>query len=70
MKIFLIYNTVYLPIEKDYNDESEQKYISSGISGRISMNQIYTESELRSKYQFNPEFKECKDLLELFEKFR
>ena len=67
--LFLIHNRVYLPINKDYEDKSEQKYIGSDINGNVYINMIYTKSELESMYKNNEAFKECANLHDLIKKY-
>lgn len=48
-KLFLVNNTIYLPIKKELTDTSQQKYVKGSICGTIS-NQSYTEEEIKKKH--------------------
>ena len=51
MKTFLIGNCIYLPIDKDYNDKSSQKFIAGDMNGNIFLNEILTLDEIKEKHK-------------------
>ena len=51
MKAFLIGNCIYLPIDKDWDDKSEQKYVSGDMNGNIYLHKILTEKEIKETHK-------------------
>lgn len=51
MTTLLIGNCIYLPIDKTWNDKSEQKYVSGDMNGNIYLSQIYTKKEIEEKHK-------------------
>lgn len=47
MKTFLIGNTVYLPINKEWESKTSQKYVKADMNSNVYMSKIYTEEEIR-----------------------
>jgi len=60
--LFLIHNAVFYPFSTANNTT---KYVKGSISGDLSLNDIYTELEIRDNYEDNPNFHEAKDLKNL-----
>jgi hypothetical protein len=60
--LFLIHNAVFYPFETHNNTT---KYIKGSISGDLFLNDIYTEQEIRNKYEGNINFHEAKNLKDL-----
>lgn len=68
-KIFLIANTVYLPIDNSVKGVSD-KWISASISGYIMSPIQYTEEEIRTRHaESGFILHECKDLNEVSVKY-
>lgn len=62
MKLFLIGNTIYLPIDSWHKDVAP-KYMICSISGALQSQTIYTEEEIKLKHATSKlDLKECEDL--------
>ncbi len=51
MTTFLIGNCIYLPIDKDWDDKSEQKYVAGDMNGNIYLSKILTKKEIEDKHK-------------------
>lgn len=67
-KILLIANIVYIPIDKELDDTTSQKYLKGSISGFVFMSGIYTEDEIREKHKTSGiKLQEVDDFLKIHE---
>jgi len=70
MTTLLIGNCIYLPIDKNWDDKCQQKYVAGDMNGNIYLGQIYTRDEIDEKHK-NPSYsiKECKGIKGIVEKY-
>lgn len=70
MKTLLIGNLIYLPINKDYGDKSEQKYVTGDMNGNIYMSEILTRDEIYEKHKASElPLSECKGIKGIVENY-
>jgi hypothetical protein len=70
MTTLLIGNCIYLPIDKDWNDKSEQKYVAGDMNGNIYLSQIYTKKEIEEKHKdSSTALTECKGIKGIVESY-
>lgn len=51
MTTLLIGNCIYLPIDKNWDDKSKQKYVAGDMNGNIYLGMIYTKEEIDEKHK-------------------